>query len=153
MRNTVSLLAGVLFGFGLALSQMTDPAKIIGFLDFSGNWDPTLALVLGGAVLVTLISFRFILRRAHPVFDTVFHLPARHDIDGRLIGGAAIFGVGWGMAGLCPGPGVASIAQGAWQPLVFVGGLAIGMLVFRHLQRRPPQKWKTTLARQSRSPE
>lgn len=139
MKNTVSLLAGLLFGFGLALSQMTDPAKIIGFLDVSGGWDPTLLLVMGGAVLVTLISFRFILRRAHPVFDNQFHLPTHRDIDGRLIGGAAIFGVGWGLAGFCPGPGVAAIAQGVWQPLVFVVGLALGMLAFRYVQRRSPQ--------------
>lgn len=132
MRNIISVLAGLLFGFGLALSQMTDPAKIIGFLDFSGHWDPTLLLVMGGAVLVTLISFRFILRRTHPVFDAQFHLPTRHDIDGRLIGGAALFGIGWGLAGLCPGPGVAAIAQGTWQPLVFVAGLVLGMLGFRY---------------------
>lgn len=140
MKNIVSLVAGILFGFGLALSQMTNPAKIIDFLDFSGNWDPTLALVLAGAVLVTLVSFRFILRRAHPVFDARFHLPTRHDIDGRLIAGAAIFGIGWGVAGLCPGPGVAAIAQGAWQPLVFVGGLALGMLAFRYARQPQPPK-------------
>ena len=145
MKNIVSLLAGLLFGFGLALSQMTDPAKIIGFLDFGGNWDPTLLLVMGGALLVTLISFRFILRRAHPVFDARFHLPTRRDIDSRLIGGAAIFGVGWGLAGFCPGPGVAAIAQGVWQPLVFVGGLALGMLAFRYIKQRSPQG--TTLSR------
>lgn len=133
MKNLISALAGIVFGFGLALAQMTDPAKIIGFLDVTGQWDPTLALVLGGAVLVTLISFRFILRRAQPVFDDRFHLPTRHAIDGRLIGGAAVFGIGWGLAGLCPGPGVAAIAQGAWQPLVFVVGLVLGMLALRRI--------------------
>ena len=117
---------------------MTDPAKVIGFLDVTGNWDPTLALVLGGAVLVTLISFRFILRRAQPVFDVRFNLPTRRDIDSRLIIGAAVFGVGWGLAGLCPGPGVAAIAQGAWQPLVFVVGLAAGMLAFRYTRQQQP---------------
>lgn len=140
MKNIVSVMAGILFGFGLALAHMTNPAKIIDFLDFSGNWDPTLALVLGGAVLVTLVSFRFILRRAKPVFDTQFQLPTRHDIDARLVGGAAIFGIGWGLAGLCPGPGVAAIAQGAWQPLVFVAGLALGMLAFRYARQQQPQR-------------
>ena len=139
MKNLVSVIAGILFGFGLALAQMTDPAKVIGFLDVTGNWDPTLALVLGGAVLVTLISFRFILRRAQPVFDVRFNLPTRRDIDSRLIIGAAVFGVGWGLAGLCPGPGVAAIAQGAWQPLVFVVGLAAGMLAFRYTRQQQPQ--------------
>ena len=139
MKNLVSVIAGILFGFGLALAQMTDPAKVIGFLDVTGNWDPTLALVLGGAVLVTLVSFRFILRRARPVFDVKFNLPTRRDIDSRLILGAALFGVGWGLAGLCPGPGVAAIAQGAWQPLVFVVGLAAGMLAFRYTRQQQPQ--------------
>lgn len=139
MKNIVSVLAGLLFGFGLALSQMTDPAKVIGFLDVSGGWDPTLLLVMGGAVLVTLISFRFILRRSRPVFDGEFHLPRRRDLDGRLIAGAAIFGIGWGLAGFCPGPGVAAIAQGVWQPLVFVAGLAIGMLAFRYVPQRKAQ--------------
>lgn len=144
MKNLVSLIAGILFGFGLALSQMTDPAKVIGFLDFSGFWDPTLALVLAGAVLVTLVSFRFILRRARPVFAAQFHLPTRRDIDARLIGGAAIFGVGWGLAGLCPGPGVAAIAQGAWQSLVFVAGLALGMLGFRYARSGHDRKVSKT---------
>lgn len=134
MKNLISALAGIVFGFGLALAQMTDPAKVIGFLDVTGQWDPTLALVLGGAVLVTLVSFRFILLRAQPVFDTRFHLPTRRDIDVRLISGAAIFGIGWGVAGLCPGPGVAAIAQGAWQPLVFLAGLALGMLALRYIR-------------------
>lgn len=137
MKNAIGLLAGLVFGFGLALSQMTDPAKVIGFLDISGNWDPTLLLVMGGAVLVTLVSFRFILRRAHPVFDTQFHLPTRRDINVRLIGGAALFGIGWGLAGLCPGPAIAAIALGVWQPLVFVAGMALGMLVFRYILQRP----------------
>lgn len=139
MKSIVSLLAGALFGFGLALAQMTNPAKIIGFLDFSGRWDPTLALVLAGAVSVTLVSFRFILRRSQPVLDTQFYLPTRHDLDARLIAGAAIFGVGWGLAGLCPGPGIAAIAQGVWQPLVFVAGLALGTLALRYIRRRRPR--------------
>lgn len=134
MKNIVSLLAGLLFGFGLALSQMTNPAKIIGFLNFAGPWDPTLGFVLGGAVLVTVVSFRFILRRPRPVLAAKFQLPTRRDIDARLIGGAALFGIGWGLGGFCPGPGIASIAQGAWQPLVFVAGLAIGMLAFRYVR-------------------
>lgn len=137
MKGFISLLSGVLFGFGLALAQMTNPAKIINFLDFSGTWDPTLALVMGGAVLVTLVSFRFILRRPHPLLGGGFQLPTRKDIDIRLIAGAAIFGIGWGLGGFCPGPGIASIAQGLWQPVVFTLGLAGGMLLFRILGRQP----------------
>lgn len=136
MKGFISLLSGLLFGFGLALAQMTNPAKIIDFLDFSGTWDPTLALVMGGAVLVTLVSFRFILRRPHPLLGGGFQLPARSDIDIPLVAGAAIFGIGWGLGGLCPGPGIAGIAQGIWEPVVFTLGLAGGMLVFRILGRR-----------------
>ena len=136
MKGFISLLSGLLFGFGLALAQMTNPAKIIDFLDFSGTWDPTLALVMGGAVLVTLISFRFILRHPHPLLGGGFQLPTRSDIDIPLVAGAAIFGIGWGLGGLCPGPGIAAIAQGIWEPVVFTLGLAGGMLVFRILGRR-----------------
>lgn len=136
MKGFISLLSGLLFGFGLALAQMTNPAKIIDFLDFSGTWDPTLALVMGGAVLVTLVSFRFILRRPHPLLGGGFQLPARNDIDRPLVAGAAIFGIGWGLGGFCPGPGIASIAQGSWEAVVFTLGLAGGMLVFRVIGRR-----------------
>lgn len=136
MKNVISVIAGIFFGFGLALAQMTNPAKVLGFLDVTGQWDPTLALVLGGAVVTTLVSFRFILRRSQPVFDVNFKLPMRRDVDSQLVVGAAIFGVGWGLSGLCPGPGVAAIAQGAWQPLVFVVGLATGILTFRHTRQQ-----------------
>lgn len=140
MKSAASLLAGLLFGFGLALAGMTDPAKIIGFLDFSGRWDPTLALVLGGAVLITTISFRLILRRPMPLLGGEFHLPSRRDIDARLLAGAAIFGIGWGLAGFCPGPGVAAMALGTWPPVIFTAGLVVGMLLFRYGPRslHPP---------------
>lgn len=139
MKYLVSLLAGGLFGFGLALAQMTDPAKILDFLDFSGTWDPTLAVVMGGALLVTLISFRFILRRPHPVLGPRFYVPTRRDIDARLVGGAALFGIGWGLGGFCPGPGVAALGMGLWSPVVFVAGLIFGSLAFRSLQSRNPR--------------
>lgn len=138
MRNVIGLLAGLLFGFGLAVAQMTDPAKIINFLDFSGTWNPTLAFVLAGAVLVTGISFRFILKRPKPVLESRFHLPAAQAIDTRVILGSAIFGVGWGLGGYCPGPGVAAIASGMWAPLVFVAGLVLGTLSYRWLQQGRP---------------
>jgi len=133
MKYLTSALAGALFGFGLALSHMTDPAKIIDFLDFGGTWDPTLAVVMGGALLVTLISFRRKLRQPRPLLDQHFVLPSRRDIDGRLLGGAALFGIGWGLAGLCPGPGVVAVVMGAWQPAIFVLGLVVGTLAFRRL--------------------
>jgi len=132
-KNIAALIAGLLFGLGLAISQMTNPAKVLNFLDITGTWDPTLAFVMGGAVLVTLISFRFILKQDRPLFEGQFHLPTRSDIDSRLLGGAALFGIGWGLAGYCPGPGVAALAMGLWEPALFVVGLLVGMWGFRRL--------------------
>jgi len=110
MREIASLICGVLFGLGLAISGMINPAKVIGFLDITGAWDPSLAFVMGGAVLVTATAFRFILKRPNPVLADTFQLPTRRDFDKHLIAGAAIFGAGWGLAGLCPGPAIASLA-------------------------------------------
>ncbi|MCS4505708.1 hypothetical protein KBTX_02154 [wastewater metagenome] len=135
MIHLVSIVAGLLFGAGLALAQMTDPARVLGFLDLTGRWDPTLVFVLAGAVATTLISFRFVLRRPRPVFAPAFQLPTRRDIDARLIGGAVVFGVGWGVAGFCPGPGIAALALGSVVPLTFVVGLAGGMILYRFTAR------------------
>lgn len=130
MRALSSLVVGVLFAAGLVLGGMTQPAKVIGFLDFAGQWDPSLALVMGGALLVHGVSYRLIRRRASPLLETRFHLPTRQDIDRRLVLGAAIFGVGWGLGGYCPGPGLASLTTGP-RPLVFVLGMLAGMYVER----------------------
>lgn len=137
MRNLVSLIAGTLFGFGLALAQMTNPTKIINFLDVTGTWDPSLAFVMGGALLVSLVSFRFILRRPRPAFEQRFHLPTRRDIDSRLVVGAVLFGIGWGLGGFCPGPGIAALASGHWQPAVFMVGLVGGVLAFQRQEQAP----------------
>jgi len=130
-RNLAALLAGLLFGFGLAVAQMTNPLKVLAFLDVFGDWDPSLALVMGGAVTVTLVGFRLVLRQAQPLFDTRFHLPTRSDLDQRLLIGAALFGTGWGIAGFCPGPAVAALAFGSLEPVLFV----IAMLAGAQLQR------------------
>ncbi|WP_440998209.1 DUF6691 family protein [Arhodomonas sp. SL1] len=135
MNYLVSVIAGLLFGAGLAIAQMTDPARVLGFLDVFGRWDPTLVFVLAGAVITTLISFRFVLRRPAPVFAERFQIPTRRDIDTRLVGGAAIFGIGWGIAGFCPGPGIAALAMGSVVPVVFVIGLIGGMFAYRYLAR------------------
>ena len=128
-----SFISGMLFGAGLTISQMVNPRKVTDFLDFFGRWDPSLAFVMGGALAVTALGFRFILRRPHPLFVDEFHLPSARRIDGRLLGGAALFGVGWGLAGFCPGPAVASLAYGLWQSVVFVAAIVIGMLLWdRH---------------------
>ena len=137
-QNLVTLTAGLLFGLGLGFSQMIDPQRIIGFLDLTGNWDPTLAFVMGGAVLVTLISFRFILRQPHPLLGSKFFVPTRSDIDRPLVLGAALFGIGWGLGGYCPGPAIAALGLGSANPVLFVGAMIAGSLAHRALNR-PPQ--------------
>lgn len=123
-------LAGALFGAGLLVSGMTQPARVIGFLDVAGGWDPSLAFVMGGAATVYAIAFRWIVRRWQgPWFDFQFHLPTRRDIDRPLIAGAALFGIGWGLGGLCPGPGIVSAAAGTLHGLVFVAAMIAGMYV------------------------
>ena len=110
MKVLMGYLAGLLFGLGLAIGGMTDPTRVLNFLDIFGTWDPTLLFVLGGAVVTTFIGYRLVLHRPHPLFAEGFQLPTRRDLDGRLMGGAALFGIGWGLSGYCPGPAFASIA-------------------------------------------
>jgi len=127
MNNLSALVVGLVFGFGLALSGMTDTNKVLGFLDFTGAWQPTLAFVMGGAVLVTVISFRFVLRRPRPLFDAQFHLPEKRAIDARLLTGAALFGIGWGLYGYCPGPALTSLIYGNGDTMLFVAAMLVGM--------------------------
>jgi uncharacterized membrane protein YedE/YeeE len=126
-----ALLAGGLFGLGLAMSGMTDPLRVLGFLDLAGQWDPTLLFVLGGAVATTALSFRWVLGRAHPVFADRFRLPDARAIDAPLLAGAAIFGIGWGLAGYCPGPALAGLGALSREALWFVPAMLAGMLVHR----------------------
>ena len=121
-----SLLIGVVFGFGLTVAEMINPARVIGFLDLTGRWDPTLAFVMGGALVVTLPLFRFVLRRPRPLLDRLFHLPVTSAVDGRLVIGAAVFGIGWGLAGFCPGPAIAGLASGNPGVFLFVGAMVAG---------------------------
>ena len=125
-------LTGVIFGLGLVISGMTKPDKVIGFLDvFSGAWDPSLALVMVGAIAVHAVFFRVIVKRRSPLLDAKFHLPTRTDIDARLVVGAGLFGIGWGLGGVCPGPGLVAAASLASPLLLFIGGLLVGMTVFK----------------------
>lgn len=130
-ENLMALLAGLLFGLGLGLSQMMDRDRVLGFLDVSGIWDPTLLFVLGGAVTVTVITFRFVLRFSQPILVDRFDLPTKKDIDKPLIIGAAIFGVGWGIAGYCPGPGITALVLGIWNPILFTVAFLLGSLTYR----------------------
>ena len=131
-RTTLpSLLSGILFGAGLALGGMTDPARVRGFLDLFGAWDATLAFVMGGAVIVMAIAWRVVARMRQPWLTEAFHLPTRADLTPRLIGGAALFGVGWGIAGLCPGPGIAALVIEPMSAAVFVAAMLVGMAAVR----------------------
>lgn len=127
-QNLVAISSGLLFGMGLGLSQMIDRDRVLGFLDITGRWDPTLLFVLGGAVTVTVIAFRFVLRFPQPVFATKFRLPTRKDIDWPLVTGAAVFGIGWGIAGYCPGPAIVAVILKSWSPIVFLGAFVLGSL-------------------------
>lgn len=122
-------LAGALFGAGLVISGMTRPARVIAFLDPLGGWDPSLAFVMAGAIAVYALAHAVVRRRARPWFDTRFHLPVRADIDAPLVAGAAVFGIGWGLGGLCPGPGIVAAAGGSTSALAFVLAMLAGMYV------------------------
>jgi uncharacterized membrane protein YedE/YeeE len=127
----VALLSGTIFGAGLALGGMTNPARVRGFLDPLGAWDPTLAFVMGGAVLVMALAWLGQKRMERPIFAKSFSLPDRSDITVRLVGGSALFGVGWGIAGLCPGPGFAALAIAPAAAAIFVAAMLVGMLLVR----------------------
>lgn len=136
-RMTVALFSGTLFGLGLAISGMANPAKVIGFLDVAGDWDPTLALVMGGGLLVALPAFRVIFKRRSPVLAKKFDLPTSKKIDGKLIGGSAVFGIGWGLSGFCPGPAVTALVPALMTGLVpvfvFFAAMIAGMAIYKWL--------------------
>ena len=135
IRHLTSFVAGLIFAAGLGLSQMTNPNKVLSFLDFFGDWDPSLALVMGAALGLNVFLFRTILRRPRPVFDVEFHLPTSTTIDRRLLLGSALFGLGWGLSGYCPGAALAAAPTGSPTVLLFLGAMAIGMGVFHAFDR------------------
>ena len=134
------MASGTLFGAGLTISGMTDPARVRGFLDIFGNWDPTLAFVMGGAVLVMAVAWQLRARMLRPVFGEKFSLPDRKDLDARLIAGSILFGIGWGIAGLCPGPAIASLALSPAAALPFVIAMLAGMLFQEIVTRAKREK-------------
>jgi len=135
-RLAAALIAGLLFGLGLSLSGMLDPARVRGFLDIAGAWDPTLAFVLGGAVSVAGLGYVLARRLPRPAFAPAFELPTNRRIDRPLIGGAALFGIGWGLSGLCPGPAVAALSTGALPVAVFVAAMLVGMMAHHRFAAR-----------------
>ena len=130
IRVVIDFLVGLLFGVGLILSGMTDPGKVQGFLDLAGAWDPSLALVMGGAIAVGLAAFALARKRTTAFLGGAMQLPTRRDIDRPLVVGSLVFGVGWGLAGFCPGPAVVALGAGHWQALVFVLAMLAGMAVY-----------------------
>lgn len=129
MLRVVSAAAiGLAFGTGIVVSGMSNPAKVLNFFDVFGTWDPSLLLVMGSALVVTFVGYQFVLRRPAPVFDRKFHLPTNRDFDVPLIGGSALFGVGWGIAGFCPGGAIPALGSGELSPLIFVAAMIGGVL-------------------------
>lgn len=130
-KNISALLAGLIFGLGLVISQMVNPAKVLSFLDVAGDWDPSLAFVMVGGLAVTAIGYSFVFRRPKPAFDGQFHVPTNRKIDMKLAVGAVMFGAGWGLVGLCPGPAIASLAIGGPQAFEFVAAMLGGVFVYQ----------------------
>jgi uncharacterized membrane protein YedE/YeeE len=141
MAIVLQFVVGLIFGFGLLLSGMSDPAKVLNFLDLggiaSGRWDPSLAFVMAGAIAVTFIGYRFVLGRSQPLFAERFHLPTKRELDIRIVAGPAIFGIGWGLAGFCPGPALTALGFGSRAAFIFVAAMLGGMWLARFLGQLP----------------
>lgn len=136
MKNLTSLISGAIFGIGLTISGMVNPAKVIGFLDIAGTWDPTLAFVMGGALIPMMITWVFAKKMSKPIAESQFKMPSTTDLDKPLIVGSALFGIGWGMVGICPGPGLAALSFGGGSISIFVSAM-IGGMVIHHLAVKP----------------
>lgn len=136
MNVFTSLLAGLVFGLGLIVSGMADPAKVLGFLDLGGAWDPSLALVMAGAIAVGTVAFAFTRRRTLSLLGSKMMLPTSRSIDRRLVIGSVLFGIGWGVAGFCPGPGLVGVGMGEVKAMIFVAAMLAGMSLFEWLERR-----------------
>jgi uncharacterized protein len=140
MHAIASFIAGLVFGIGLIVSGMSNPAKVLGFLDLAGNWDPSLAFVMAGAIAVGAVAFAIAGRRATAILGGEMRLPTSRDIDRRLIAGSLVFGVGWGIAGFCPGPAIVAVGIGEWKALVFTAAMIAGMLTFEIFERTRTQR-------------
>jgi hypothetical protein len=135
-RHLTAFIAGLVFAIGLGLAGLLQPARIVGFVDFFGVWDPSLAFAMGGAVLIGFVLFRLVMKRDRPLFDSKFHLPARKDITPSLVIGAAVFGIGWGVGGYCPGPAVTSSVLCSGRAFIVLTAMAVGMLGMRVVRSR-----------------
>ena len=133
MKHVYALLTGLVFGTGIAVSGMMDPAKVLNFFDIAGTWDPSLAFVMGGALVVTFLGYRLVWRREAPLFGVRFQVPTSTVLDGKLIGGSALFGIGWGIAGFCPGAAIPALGTGRWEVALFLVSVIAGFLLRRML--------------------
>ncbi len=149
MRLLSAFAIGLLFGLGIVLSGMVNPAKVLNFFDIAGSWDPSLIFVMGGALITTFIGYRLVLGRQAPILAERFSLPTSTQIDARLIGGSALFGVGWGIAGFCPGGGIPALGTGRIEVWIFVAALIVGILATRAVLRITPQGPSAAPARQA----
>ena len=140
MRNLAAFLTGAVFGMGVCISGMANPAKVQNFLDVTGPWDPTLLAVMAGAVVATFAGYRLAANRSRPLLASGFNRPSSTAIDLRLMLGAVVFGIGWGLSGICPGPAIASLVTGTWNPVIFLVAMAVGMWLVR--QFGPGLRWR-----------
>lgn len=134
MKMLLTYIIGLIFGIGISIGGMANPAKVINFFDVAGTWDPSLIFVMGGALIVTFIGYKFVLKNQAPLFDKHFFLPSRRDLDLQLIGGSAVFGIGWGIAGFCPGGALPAIGTGRVEVFIFVGALLAGIFAAKFIQ-------------------
>lgn len=140
MKILFALFTGLVFGAGIAISSMMDPAKVLNFFDIAGTWDLSLAFVMGGAVLVTFIGYRLVWRREKPLFDDRFQVPTSTVLDARLIGGSALFGIGWGIAGFCPGAAIPALGTGRWEVALFLVAVVVGFYIRRLVAPATPAR-------------
>lgn len=134
MKLIALYLVGVIFGVGISLSGMANPAKVLNFFDVAGSWDPSLAFVMGGAVVTTFLGYKLVFGRAAPIFEGTFSLPTSRVIDVKLIGGSALFGIGWGIAGFCPGGALPALGTGRWEVFAFTAALLAGIFLAKAIQ-------------------
>jgi uncharacterized membrane protein YedE/YeeE len=134
MRLIITYLIGLIFGTGIAISGMANPAKVLNFFDIAGSWDPSLIFVMGGGLITTFIGYRIVFGRSAPIFEGKFSLPTNRQIDARLIGGSAVFGIGWGIAGFCPGGALPALGTGRWEVFAFTAALIAGIFLAKAIQ-------------------
>jgi len=133
MKLLFALITGLIFGTGIAVSGMMDPAKVLNFFDIAGSWDPSLAFVMGGALVVTYVGYRLAWKREAPLFEGRFQVPTGREIDAKLLGGSALFGIGWGIAGFCPGAAIPALGTGRWEVALFLLAVVVGFFMRRVL--------------------